>query len=83
MIAKLSLAALVLALAVPGVAQTNATITQGPADKCADTGTATGGAAAPADCAAAKPGKLGTNIIPLAATDGGSEGTETEGGDED
>ncbi len=77
MILKLSAAALVLALAIPALAQTTATITQGPADACA----ATSGSAKPADCPAAKPAKLGSGIIPLTAS--GSESGEDEGEGED
>ncbi len=80
MIAKLSIAAVALALAVPVLAQTTATITQGPADTCAD---ATNATAPTANCPATKPAKLGTNIIPLASGEGQSEGEGGEGGDED
>ena len=81
MIAKLSIAALVLAVAVPVLAQTTATITQSPADACATAGTATDGTAKATDCPEAKPGKLGSNIIPLAGGESGGE--ESEGGEDD
>jgi DNA-binding transcriptional regulator YdaS (Cro superfamily) len=81
MILKLSAAALVLALAIPAFAQTTATITQGPADTCGAAVTATDGTVPATDCAAAKPGKLGSGITPLAASD--SEQGEAEGEGED
>jgi hypothetical protein len=74
-----------LALALPILAETTATISgTPPADACGTAATTTDGStsAPAADCPAAKPGKLGSNIIPLAGSDEDSEG-EDEGGDND
>lgn len=80
-------AALALTLALPilahtaALAETKATISSAsPADACATAPKAADGT--PTDCPAAKPGKLGTNIVPLAGSDHDSEG-ESEGADGD
>lgn len=75
---------LALALALPVLAETKATISSTPlAEACGTSAQATD-AGPSANCPAAKPGKLGSNIIPLAGSGEESEAEgEDEGGDND
>ena len=68
-----------LTLAMPILADTKATISATPpADACATAAQTAGGkTTAPAtNCPAAKPGKLGSNIIPLAGSGDDSDDEE-------
>ena len=88
MITKLSAAALLLMLAVPVLtipvqAETTATISNTPADPCADAAKTADGSATATDCPAATPGKLGSAIKPLAGSDHDAEGEDEDGEDGD
>jgi hypothetical protein len=72
----LTFAAALALFALPVVAETTATITQGPADACATAAPTT--ADCPAPQTAVQPAKLGTGIVPLATSGSEDEAEDDE-----